>query len=319
MTQLTESVEPPAVHDGVPAPAGRRDGAGGDDAGPPLNVRRRREDTVVGFHAIEGHPQAVHEQGEHFGVHPRDELRHRPLSRQIEPVRIGTEPADVEHIVMVRRAADVENLLHLDGVQRKTDPGGRSGDLLDDEPGIEAGAEKGRVPLGAGPLELGGIGGAVIGGEPMPVDRNDVLPRGQQAAHVRVVVAIGKLDARGVDDHVGLQGQDVLDPVRRDDARRRPPGDLTRVTADLPVAVDVKPHEFQIGMVDHGPQARFPHGARRPLNHAVFHRPFPFQPRMCSQKVKDRFLRSAKLGVPVYDFWLPAYAGTAGARAWMRG
>ena len=67
----------------------------------------------------------------------------------------------------------------------------------------------------------------------MSVNRDQVFTGCEQAADIALVSGVGNLNARCVDDHVCIDVKDFLDGAGRDDTRRRPARNLSRIPASF--------------------------------------------------------------------------------------
>src|SRR6185312_10078010 len=169
----------------------------------------------------------------------------------------------------------VEDLVDGDGVELDRGTGQGQGQPLADEAGAHPDPEQAAVPVPTGRLEQGRTVVAVRLRIVLPRGGDDVLPAPQQAADVVIVGAVGHLQPGGVDHHVRVQGQDLVDVLGRDHAGLGPPGQGSGVHTGLAVAVDVQPDQLAVRRIDDRTQARLAHRAGRPTNHPVGHRPAP--------------------------------------------
>ena len=154
---------------------------------------------------------------------------------------------------MLGNANDVKGFHNLYGVDIQADSRGRSGDFLSYETGIEAGAKQRCVTLPAGGFKFSGIPDAVIGGITVPVDGDEVFPGSQQPADILVVTSVGKLDSRGMNHDISIQGQNFIFAAGCNHAGYTTSGNITGILAGLGFAVHIQSHQLQVRMIDHSP------------------------------------------------------------------
>ncbi len=218
---------------------------------------------------VELQPEDVGRRADGLFVLPGDGTEHRRVDR--DGPGLLAHPHQVDQHLLAGDAGAVDVLLHGDLVDSLRERGHRGRESFEHEPGVfTGGVEPGPRPfarLADALVRVDAVGGQVV------VRRrgDDVLARREQCHDVIGVGVLGERLARGVEDEVGVEGQDRRLVVRRRDPRRRAVEESAGVDPDLPGVVDEHSDELQVGPVDDLPELRDPDRARRPLHHADRH------------------------------------------------
>ena len=78
-----------------------------------------------------------------------------------------------------------------------------------------------------------------------------------------------------MDDHIGVQRQNLFNILRRQNTGQGSAGNVTSISANLIVAIDEQTDQFHLWMVEHRPQAGLAHGPCGPLDDTPLHRLLP--------------------------------------------